>query len=213
MRIGTWNLEGRWSSQHLALLQDQDCDVWLLTEVHTDASIPGMKAHRTQQAMGARKTWAGIFSSVDVAKQPDPHPATAMVLCDGFRLMSSVLPWRSCGGSWAGSTLAEKMSVTLSKLREHIDEATIWGGDWNQALEGRDHVGSLGGRKEILALVNNSRLSVPTSTLASASKGHRSIDHIAVPVAWDVTGARRLPAAVEGRRLSDHDAYVVSVDR
>jgi hypothetical protein len=45
-----------------------------------------------------------------------------------------------------------------------------------------------------------------------SSKGHRSIDHIAVPIAWDVTGVYRLQAAAEGRRLSDHDAYVVAVD-
>lgn len=213
MRIGTWNLEGKWSSDHLALLQGQECDVWLLTEVPTEASIPGMTAHRTAQAMGPRKTWAGIFSSADVITQPDPHPATAMVLCDGFRLMSSVLPWRTCGASWEGSTLAEKMSFTLSTLREHIDETTIWGGDWNQALEGRDYVGSSAGRKGILELVNDSRLSVPTTTLGSASRGHRAIDHIAIPISWDVTAVQRLEAAVAGRRLSDHDAYVVSVDR
>ena len=72
------------------------------------ASIPGMTAHRTAQAMGPQKTWAGVFSTVDVMTQPDPHPATAMVVGAGFRLMSSVLPWRSCGASWEGSTLAEK---------------------------------------------------------------------------------------------------------
>jgi len=214
VRIGTWNLEGKWSNDHLALLVGQECDVWLLTEVPTEASIPDMAAHRTAHAMGPRKTWAGIFSRVGVITQPDPHPATAMALCDGFRLMSSVLPWRSCGASWEGSTLPEKMSVTLSSLREHIDETTIWGGDWNQALEGRDCVGSSGGRKEILKLVNESKLSVPTSTLASASTGHRSIDHIAVPINWDVKGAHRLRAAAsDGQRLSDHDAYVVSVER
>ena len=212
MRIGTWNLEGKWSSRHLALLQGQECDVWLLTEVPHEASIPGKAAHRTAQAMGPRKTWAGIFSSLDVTTLPDPHHATAMAHCDSFRLISSVLPWRSCGASWDGETLAEKMSVTLSSLRVHINSTTIWGGDWNQALEGRDYVGSAGGRKEILKLVNDSQLSVPTSTLASASKGHRTIDHIAVPINWDVAGAHRLGAAVDGQRLSDHDAYVVSVD-
>ena len=212
MRIGTWNLEGKWSCGHLALLQSQGCDVWLLTEVPTAASIPGMVAHRTAQPMGLRKTWAGIFSNVDVMTRPDPHPATAMADCDGFRLMSSVLPWRSCGTSWEGSTLAEKMSGTLSSLREHIDEATVWGGDWNQALEGRDYVGSLTGRTEILELVHDSHLSVPTSALGSASKGHRSIDHIAVPINWNVVGAHLLRAAIEGHRLSDHDAYVVTVD-
>ena len=136
-----------------------------------------------------------------------------MAHCDGFLLMSSVLPWRSCGVSWEGSALAEKVSVTLSSLRRHLDKTAIWGGDWNQALEGRDYVGSSGGRAEILKLVNDSHLSVPTRTLASASRGHRSIDHIAVPILWDATGAHRLEAAVGGKRLSDHDACLVSVDR
>ena len=30
VRIGTWNLEGRWSRDHLDLFIQQDCDVWLL---------------------------------------------------------------------------------------------------------------------------------------------------------------------------------------
>ncbi|WP_267128537.1 MULTISPECIES: hypothetical protein [unclassified Nocardioides] len=33
MRIGTWNLAGRWDARHLALLEAMDCDVLLLTEV------------------------------------------------------------------------------------------------------------------------------------------------------------------------------------
>jgi len=212
VRIGTWNLEGKWSSGHLALLQSQECDVWLLTEVPTAASIPGMVAHRTGEPMGPKKTWAGIFSKVNVITGPDPHRATAVAHCDGVRLMSSVLPWRSCGTSWEGSTLAEKMSGTLASLREHIDEATVWGGDWNQALEGHDYVGGLAGRQEIVDLVHDAHLSVPTRALGSASKGHRSIDHIAVPINWDVVGAHRVRAANEGHRLSDHDAYVVRVD-
>jgi hypothetical protein len=172
-----------------------------------------MTAHRTAQAMGSGKTWAGVFTNVNVRTQPDPHLATAMVVGDGFRVMSSVLPWRSCGALWEGSTLAEKMSVTLSSLRGHIDEMTVWGGDWNQALEGRDYVGSRAGREKILALVNDAGLSVPTSALGSASKGHRSIDHIAIPISWDVVVVQRVQAAVDGHRLSDHDAYVVSIDR
>jgi hypothetical protein len=86
--MGTWNLEGRWSADHRALLEGQDCDVWLLTEVPTDASIHGMRDHRTAEAMAPRKSWAGIFSRVEATTRPDPHPATAMALCDGFRLIA-----------------------------------------------------------------------------------------------------------------------------
>jgi hypothetical protein len=33
VRIGTWNLEGRWWPDHLHLLEAAGCDLWLLTEV------------------------------------------------------------------------------------------------------------------------------------------------------------------------------------
>jgi hypothetical protein len=146
VRIGTWNLEGRWSPDHLALMDREACDVWLLTEVHIDTAVPGMHVHRTAELMGHRKAWAAIFSTVDIDPQPDPHRATALAQIDGLRLMSSVLPWRTCGPSWPGSTLAEKQRATLDALRVHINETTIWGGDWNQALEGTEYVGSLDGR-------------------------------------------------------------------
>lgn len=74
-------------------------------------------------------------------------------------------------------------------------------------------VGTLGGRREVLELAGSSALSIPTAALGSASRGHRSIDHIAVPIIWDVAGAQRLDAATGGSRLSDHDAYVVTVAR
>jgi hypothetical protein len=213
VRIGTWNLEGKWSPDHLALMDREDCDVWLLTEVHVDALISGMQVHRTAELMGPRKTWAAIFSTADVDPQPDPHRATALVHIDGHRFMSSVLPWRTCGPSWPGSTLAEKQRAALDALRVHLDETTIWGGDWNQALEGSEYVGSIDGRDQILELIETSCLSVPTRSLTSASPGHRSIDHIAVPIEWEVNGAYRVPAQVDGNRLSDHDAYVISFNR
>jgi hypothetical protein len=213
VRIGTWNMQGKWSTDHLTLMDREDCDVWLLTEVHIDTAVPGMHVHRTAERMGPRKARAAIVSNVAADPQPDPHRATALVNIDGLRLMSSVLPWRTCGPSWTGSTLAAKQTATLDTLRVHIDETTIWGGDWNQALEGTEYVGNLDGRDQILELIRTARLSVPTMSLASASPGHRSIDHIAVPTGWDVDGAHRVPARVDGNRLSDHDAYVVSVDR
>jgi endonuclease/exonuclease/phosphatase family metal-dependent hydrolase len=190
----------------------QDCDVWLLTEVHLQVAIPGMKGHRTNALMSPPKAWAAIFSKGDATIDPDPHRATAVARIDGFRFMSSVLPWRSCGPSWEGKTLAEKLSATLAVLEKYVDETTVWGGDWNQALEGPEYVGSLDGRRQIVELTQKAALSVPTRTLASASRGHRAIDHVAVPMEWDVTAACRIAAEASGRRLSDHDAYVISVD-
>ena len=106
-----------------------------------------------------------------------------------------------------------QLSATLAVLGKYIDQTTVWGGDWNQALEGSEYVGSLNGRRQIIELTREAGLSVPTSTLGSASTGHRAIDHIAVPIDWEVNAAYRVAAQAGGHRLSDHDAYVISVDR
>lgn len=211
MRIGTFNLDGKWSSAHRDFLEGEHCDVWLLTEVHVDTSIPGMRGHRTRELMGPTKSWAAVFTSVDVETRDDPHPASAAVRLDEVSFVSSILPWRSCGPAWEGATLGEKMQFALSTLRPHIDGQTVWGGDWNQALKGSDHVGSLSGRAEVVAVIEAAGLSVPTADLSSAVADHPAIDHIAVPRSWDVTAAYRVPAERDGRRLSDHDAYVISV--
>src|SRR5690349_8822661 len=93
MRIGTWNLAGRWTPSHLELLTREECEVWLLTEVHPKASIPGMQMHRTSAPMGERKTWAAICSNADVIPaESDPHWATVVVHMGGLRVVSSVLP-------------------------------------------------------------------------------------------------------------------------
>ena len=204
-------MAGKWSDEHRAFLEHEQCDVWLLTEVHREAEISDMTSYRTVATMQPQKAWAAVFSCVPPSEGRDPHRATASALVGDVRFVSSVLPWRTCGASWPGASLAEKQALTLAQLQPVIDEATVWGGDWNQALEGRDYVGTGAGRAAITELLEACRLSLPTKSLGSATTGHGSIDHIAVPMAWDVLGAGRISADVQGRRLSDHDAYVVSI--
>ena len=76
VRVGTWNLEGHWSQDHLGLLAGLECDVWLLTEVRDDTSVPGFGSHFTAARMGERKHWAGVFSRSPIDPLPDPHPAS-----------------------------------------------------------------------------------------------------------------------------------------
>jgi len=59
VRVGTWHVDGRWSPDHLALLAAQECDVWLLTEVRDDTSLPGFESHFTGAKMGQRKVVGG----------------------------------------------------------------------------------------------------------------------------------------------------------
>lgn len=211
VRIGTWNLEGRWSPAHRELLEQQACDVWLLTEVPVDLSLAGAQVHCTAERMGPRKYWAAVVSARPLTAEQDPHRATASASIDGVRFMSSVLPWRTCGESWPGQNLVEKQQAALDVLHSQITSATVWGGDWNQALEGPEYVGTRQGRTALAAIIAAAKLSVPTASLGSASPGHRSIDHIAVPVGWAVAGANRITAGPSTKRLSDHDAYVVEI--
>ena len=62
MRIGTWNLAGRWSDAHLALMVRADCDVWLLTEVNVCTDLPGYDLHLGANEMAPKRRWAGIAS-------------------------------------------------------------------------------------------------------------------------------------------------------
>ncbi|KRF01535.1 hypothetical protein ASG88_08745 [Nocardioides sp. Soil777] len=62
VRIGTWNLAGRWSDHHGALLEEAACDVWLLTEVSERVALEGYRLHASQAPMTTRRDWAAVVS-------------------------------------------------------------------------------------------------------------------------------------------------------
>jgi hypothetical protein len=209
VRIGTWNLEGRWSQDHAHLLRDADCDVWLLTELNIDTTLDDWHQHTTADRMGETTYWAAVLSRHPIEPDADPHFATATSVVADVRFVSSVLPWRSAGERWPGRGLTEKMDSVLAALAPVVDRHTVWGGDWNQSLHGREYVGTTAGRASILSFCADRSLDVPTALLASATPSMRSIDHLAIPNTWRLDGVRRIVARSGTRRLSDHDAYVV----
>ncbi|HEU5038887.1 MAG TPA: endonuclease/exonuclease/phosphatase family protein [Nocardioides sp.] len=211
MRIGTWNLAGRWSDVHASFLLDLDCDVLLLTEVSDRVLLPGYSLHLGGPEMARRRRWAGIASRVPPTPLPDPHPASAMAVVDGWTYCSSILPWRSAGRRepWAGARHAEWTAACVAELLQNVpSDRLIWGGDWNHALCGREHAGSIAGRSAILAALEKLDLVVPTADLPHHIPGLLSIDHIAVPRGTRAQ-ARAVGAMLDGRRLSDHEAYVL----
>lgn len=218
MRIGTWNLAGRWSARHRALLEDAACDVWLLTEVPAALSLDGGRLVRSA-AMGDAKSWAAIWSSMVTDELPSPHPAAALAAVGDLRVCCCILPWRGARPTWPedqGTDLAALTRAALDRLRTAVDvtdHPVIWGGDWNHALDGREWAGSIRGREAIAALLETAGLTAPTARSPHRIEGLLSIDHIAVPSHWEVASCRRLRAEAGGRRLSDHDAYVVAVAR
>ena len=86
------------------------------------------------------------------------------------------------------------------------------GGDWNHSLEGSETAGSHDGRAMILAALEELDLWAPTAPLHHRLSGVKSIDHVAVSRHSSNPKAMRLPAFRDGKKLSDHDAYVVDID-
>ncbi len=211
MRIGTWNLAGRWTPEHLAFLTALDCDVLLLTEVSERLLVDGYEMHLSEHTMAAKRRWAGVLSRSSMTPLPDPHPASAMASVGDWTFCSSILPWRSCGSvPWGEGRHADKTRTAVDTLLKALPiTGLVWGGDWNHALRGREYAGSIAGRAEIVAAIDALGLRAPTADLSHALPDLLTIDHIAVPTGSRITAAAQVEAALDGCRLSDHDAYVV----
>jgi hypothetical protein len=215
VRIGTWNLAGRWTPDHLDLLVEMDCDVLLLTEVSERLVVDGYEMHLGEAEMAAKRRWAGVLSREPLTALPDPHRASAMASVGEWTFCSSVLPWVGGGAHYPDGVggHAESTAAAAAILMGSLPTGSlVWGGDWNQDLEGRVRTGSRAGRSTIADAVGCLSLAVPTGILSSARPGALTIDHIAVPARTRVSSATQVRAAVGDRRLSDHDAYVVDVD-
>ncbi|RYC10494.1 endonuclease/exonuclease/phosphatase family protein [Nocardioides zhouii] len=215
MRTGTWNLAGRWSDAHLELMIRADCDVWLLTEVNLRTELPGHDLHLGVKEMAPKRRWAGIATRLSMTPAADPHGASALARIGGTTYVSSILPWKGCGSAkpWVGERHVDKTENAVAELVENLRsvESLVWGGDWNNALTGREYAGSIGGRRAILSAVDELRLEVPTTGLPHAIPELLTIDHIAVPRAQEASAARFV-AEHDGNRLSDHDVYVVEAN-
>ena len=140
---------------------------------------------------------------------PDPHPASAAALLEDMVVCASVLPWPLARDSWCWGPAERltRMQETLAQLTDALEgRTTIWGGDWNQPLEGSLAGFSRAGRDAITASTEMLDLQVPTASLPARPLGQGSIDHLAVPRSWTVSGAGCVPV---DEHLSDHHAYWV----
>jgi hypothetical protein len=211
VRVGTWNLAGRWSDAHETLLREQHCDVWLLTEVSDRMQLTDWNWSRSKAQLAPKRRWAAVMSTAPLECQDDPHPASAAAVIGGAYFCSSILPWRSCGASpWVGERHADKTGAAVATVTAAWPSQLpiVWGGDWNHALEGREYAGSLAGRRAVLAALGRHELQAPTAQLPHRLPPGLSIDHVAVPRTWTAAAKR-----VEASGLSDHDVYVAEVTR
>lgn len=227
IRVGVWNLDSSQplkarAAQRAWLLQA--ADVWLLTEVH-DAAVDGLDCGCSAPVAGMPGlSWAGVVSGIPVVDRPTSgHPtlALARIALESDRevvFASSVLPWRSAGRYWPAddpapyrerfhSVLAEHTQILASLARD--GRPVVWGGDFNQELEGPNRAGTADGRTAVLDAFDRLGLEPLTPSPDAGEHGSRPIDHIAVPRSWGRGRLDRALPASEGRSLSDHPSYVV----
>lgn len=231
IRIGVWNLD---SSQPLKSRVAQRAwlveaaDVWLLTEVH-DAAVDGLDCGCSAPVAGIpRLSWAGVLSARPVVDRPVPrHPTLALAriaLAEDFVALfaSSVLPWRGAGRYWPAEdpgpyrerfhgVLAEHQRIISSEAGGGMP--VVWGGDFNQELDGPYRAGTAEGRDAVLEAFDRLGLVALSRPTGAGEEGARAIDHIAVPRSWECGSLTEALPNREGRPLSDHFSYQVSVSR
>lgn len=208
MQIGTWNLAGRWSMDHARVIEDADCDIWLLTDVASRVSVGGYHQHLSQARRGPSAHWSGVLSRL--AAEPVRHAsptATVLSIAD-IVIASTVLPWPEPHEDepWEGDSHAERYAAALAEtgtlLRGHIP---IWGGTWNQPLMGNIIGYSRQAQEALEAFVALHELQVPTRDLLGRQRQYTT-DHVAVPASWTVLASGKVEADPE---LSPYDLFCV----
>ena len=209
VRIGTWNLAAKWTPRHAAVLEEADGDVWLLTEVVDAVALSGYSVHLCSARMSPGQHYAGVMTRLPMAPLPDPHPASAAVRIGAFIYCSSVLPWAAKDDPrvWGDGNQGVRTAATVLALRGAlVPGETVWGGDFNHALDGpTSGSGSAAGREAINGLADALELVLPTRNLPHRRPGILSIDHIGIPRTWRLSSADRVEVPSS---LSDHDAYI-----
>ena len=232
MRIGTWNLNrasphGPRGAAQVNFMSQIGADLWLVTEVHEDLRLGADPMHLAVTRLdGGKVRWCGISSRwpltpVDVEME---SLALARVVAPSGPLLvaTSVMPWRGGGRFWAGRADAHDRERFAETLTEHLgaiqrsrqpSEPVVWGGDFNQTLDGPETGCSEGGRGLLLDAFASLGLVAVTRTLAQAEVGLDTIDHVAVPTSWVTDllprrSERVQPRTINGTPLSDHCCYI-----
>jgi len=239
VRIGTWNLGLRstsptpdWANK-AAWLDEQEGQLWLLTEVHQswDSRGNAFAVSPERSRFPDKGRWAGIETSCSLTQLPMRtegfHPADEGLVLARVRLGSmpvlvacSVLPWNGAGEYWNGLP-APHLDQYRSVLDRHVariaterlpGESLIWGGDFNQPLVPPFFGGS---KDEALALRSALEflgLTSLTQGLAHRDGAMHAIDHLAVSPHFVAERAEVYrPRREDDSRMSDHAAYTADI--
>lgn len=196
MRIGTWNLAGRWDDRHRALLEDHGLR---RPAPHRGVRAPGRAGLRLAPGTavdGAEATMGRGRLPADCVSGTRPpwsrgHGGTGGSACllvhPALALLWQARPVGGCHKRGETSTAVAAVEAS---------EPSVWGGDWNHALSGKEWAGSIAGRKSLLAAIERLKLHVPTASSPHQIEELLSIDHIAVSKSWVVSATQRHRAFV-----------------
>lgn len=208
MLIGTWNLAGRWSMDHARVIEDADCDIWLLTDVPARVSVGGYHQHLSAARHGEATHWSGVLSRLAAETVRHDSPTATVLSIADIAIVSTVLPWPEPHEDepWEGDSHAERYAAALAEtgelLRGHIP---IWGGTWNQPLMGNIIGYSRQAQEALEAFLVAHELQVPTRDLLGRQRQYTT-DHVAVPVSWTVIASGKVEVDPS---LSPYDLFCV----
>jgi len=214
MRIATWNMAASDGVASREFLSSLECAVLLLTEVPRELELANYALTFSQGDMAQGQAFAAVATRDQPTSRVHPHRASVCAQVGGAMYLASVLPWRSAkvADGFPGGNQGERTREAVETLTDDWPPGpVVWGGDWNHELSGRLGAGSTAGRAAILKAVRGRNLQVPTSVLGAAA-GDGSVNHVALPADWTVMSVTRYVAESVGKRLSDHDAYVVDAE-
>lgn len=242
MRIATWNLarpktNGLRTSRLLALISEQNADVWVLTETRLSVS-PGSDYLRVACSLQAAdlvedERWVAIWIRKEAEFEPvewaDAERAACvrMVTSTGQPLFvyGTVLPWlgdqsgRQLKGSARFKAALDTQQGDWRRLLDSEPGAGLCvAGDMNQDLLLTGHYyGSKAGRQALREALEKTGLTSLTGgvddPVARLGEGLASIDHICVGgIPASKERPEVWPARDElGARLTDHHGVVVTL--
>lgn len=129
MRIATWNLAGRWSPHHEALMHEVGADLWLLTEVHHRTNVDGFVSYPSAVDMAFQRYWAAVLSNREGTDPYEPHSASSAVTIDGTTYCSTVLPWRTSGSQPWGTATPHSEPLVRSTPSPRVSQVARWCGE------------------------------------------------------------------------------------
>lgn len=208
MLIGTWNLGGRWSVDHARVIEDADCDIWLLTDVPSRVSVGGYHQHLSAGRRSPSAHWSGVLSRLAAEEVQHASPTATVLSIADIVIASTVLPWPEPDEDepWEGHSHAERYATALREtdrlIRGHIP---ILGGTWNQPLMGNIIGYSRQAQEALEAFLADHALQVPTRDLLGRQRQYTT-DHVAVPASWTVIDSGKVEVDAA---LSPYDLFCV----